>query len=136
MCNAFTMLVATSDWRYVAQCEHKTVHLRWDHLTISLPPQSFLTLARQILREVAGAQPLRPTSDATVNGQSSLRLRLHTVLLEFSATDLPVLTELMQQAIQQLSGDAPATPRCAAPTPLALQPIPQPSHFALAQHLN
>jgi hypothetical protein len=136
MCNVFTMLVEQSDWRYVAQCEHKTVHLRWDHLTISLPPQSFLALARQIIQNVRGERPLARTVVSAATPQTPLRLRLNTVALEFTATDLPALLELVQAATQRLTPSAPATPTPRYPTPLTHQPDFRPQHFTLTQHLN
>ena len=138
MCNEFHMLVEQSDWRYIAQCEHKTVHLRWDHLTISLSPHAFRQLAGQIL-DASPAVCSRSTSDNVTTPkqpQPTLRLRLNTVLLEFPASDLPLLRDLLRQARALLAQDeqlaVPRVPR----TPVVIQPCPQPNHFTIQQHLN
>ncbi len=136
MCNEFHMLVEQSDWRYIAQCEHKTVHLRWDHLTISLPPQAFRQLAGQILE---ASPAVHTPANATIaeQPQPTLRLRLNTVLLEFPATDLPLLRKLLRQASALLAQEErPVTMPRLPRTPIVIQPCPQPSHFTLQQHLN
>jgi len=140
MCNEFHMLVEENDWRYIAQCEHKTIHLRWDHLTISLPPHAFAQFARNILEESARHRELA-TVATNPNAKATLRLRLNTVLVEFTGTDLLALRPLLQRAIERLTNDAPlpklpATESPATNTPPSLQPCPQPMQFALAQYLN
>lgn len=138
MCNEFHMLVEQSDWRYIAQCEHKTVHLRWDHLTISLPPHAFRQLAGQILDASPAVHAPNSSGSVTVpkQPQPTLRLRLNTVMLEFPAADLLLLCELLRQVSALLAQDeqvaVPRVPR----TTVVIQPCPQPSHFTLQQHLN
>lgn len=140
MCNDFTMLVTVSDWRYIAQCEHKTVHLRWDHLTVSLPSHAFLQLAEMIHREFAVGGSLF----AQVNGlptrangnPPSLRLRLNTVLLEFAGADLTDLRNLIEQAIDLLSRGISVTEAPAPRKSLSIQPYPQTTQRSLAHYLN
>ncbi len=135
MCNEFTMLVQASDWRYIAQCEHQTVHLRWDHLTISLPPHAFRQLAGQILDASPAVRTPSGSDKVTApkQPQPTLRLRLNTVLLEFPASDFARLRALLTDASALLAEND----QCAVQhKSIVIQPCPQPSHFTLQQHLN
>jgi len=137
------MLVQQSDWRYIAQCEHTTLHLHWDHLTISLLPEAFRALAQQILQEGAKQQEPLPSSLAAdpttvppaTRPKRGLRLRVNTLLVEFPATDLPMLLDLLQQSLTRLDQTEHAATRRLSPQ-IQIQPYSQRNTFALAQYLN
>lgn len=138
MCNTFDMLVELNDWRYIAQCEHKTVHLRWDHLTISLPPCAFLQLARHILAEATAHSVSSSQSRNTpaAHLQPKLRLRLNTVLVEFAHAELLTLRSLLQRALALLTqGTTTAAVPSQVPTPLRPS-FPQVTHLKLEQYQN
>lgn len=42
MCNHFTLLAQQSEQRFIARCEHGTLHLNWDQVTVRLHPVDLL----------------------------------------------------------------------------------------------
>jgi len=93
MCQQFTLLYELSSTRYVAQCEHGTVHLRWEAISIHLSPTDFFAL-HQLVAEVHAQQ-------TTDNGK--LRLGIGNVTLEFRAEDCPVFLGLLRRTVAQLT---------------------------------
>jgi hypothetical protein len=96
MCQQLTILAECSSWRYVGQCEHGTVHLRWDHLTIHLQFNDFLNLYQIIKRE----------AEAKSASKGKMRLGIGSLIIELQADDYQPLIELMQRAQSQLEGGA------------------------------
>jgi len=152
MCNELTHLAQQGDWRYIAQCEHQTVHLRWDHLTLSLPPTAFLQLGAQIIKACEGtmfptsvAADVTPLTTATDDASSPtakqpLRLRVNTVTLEIPAAELADLVALLQRARAQLH-QAPSRAKSTGTMaglghPRLPLPWTQSNRFPLTQHLN
>ncbi len=96
MCQHLTILAEYSSCRYVGQCEHGTVHLRWDHLTIHLQFNDFLLLYQVIQREAAQKSP----------SSGKMRLGIGSLIVELQAHDYQPLIDLMQQAESQLEARA------------------------------
>lgn len=48
MCKHLTMLAKENVRRYIAQCEHGTIHLMWDNLSLRLRPADFLDIVERI----------------------------------------------------------------------------------------
>lgn len=46
MCNQLTYLAAEGSYRYVACCEHGTIHLSWERVTLHWHPKDFVQIAR------------------------------------------------------------------------------------------
>jgi len=144
MCKEFRMLVEQTDCRYVAQCEHNTVHLRWDNLAFSFQPEAFLKLGSQIIREhglVARMFPSAPASSSTTSKtQSHLLLRVNTVKLEFPSSALPELLIVLRIACALLERPAATLPvarrRMLPNAPLAIQPCPKQSILSVMDYLN
>jgi hypothetical protein len=95
MCQNRTVLALESAGRYIAQCEHGTIHIFWDNLTIRLRSDDFGQLA-DVIDDAVARLPLQQKQS------QGLRLRLRGVLLEFSAEDLITLDELASLAALQM----------------------------------
>jgi hypothetical protein len=86
MCNKQSILALESAARYIAQCEHKTVHVVWDLLALRFRPADFAQFAGIV--EDAYTRML----DRSDPGR--FRLLIKGIGLSFSSTDLVVLREL------------------------------------------
>ena len=95
MCNRRIVLALESANRYISQCEHGTVSIVWDNLTVRLCPADFAQVVGMV--EDACSGMFDPTGP-----RNGLRLRLGGVLLVFSPEDLWLLQELMSLAIVQM----------------------------------
>lgn len=142
MCKEFCMLVEQSDWRYIAQCEHNTVHLRWDTLTLSFQPEAFLKFGRQILQEHTKVSRLFPAVDAPFSKKApfNLRLRVNTIELELPPSDLPELLMALRFACALLERSRATLPttrrRTLSNAAFAIQPCPRRRLFSLTDQLN
>lgn len=94
MCKNMTILAKENAARYIAQCEHRTIHLVWDSLSIRLCPAGFLRLANHIC-----------TRTATLIEQDEgkgIGLKLHTIGVRFPPETLATLSDLMNLAALQM----------------------------------
>ena len=96
MCQKQTILALERAGRYIAQCEHGTIHIIWDNLTIRLRPADFDQFAGMVENAYARIQ-----SQSSPNGV--FRLRMRGVLLEFPPEDLELLEELTCLATVQMN---------------------------------
>ena len=106
MCTQLTILARHTAACYVAQCEHSTIHLCWEHVSIHLRPLDFLALTHSIT-ELCARQP-----DHT----GKMRLGIGALTLELLPDDYQPMSALMRQVAAQLT---PAT---------QLQPLSMPFH--------
>jgi hypothetical protein len=91
MCKNLTFLAKASAERYIAQCEHGTIHLVWDNLSIRLQQGDFVNI----------------TADACRKTQSGLEhdtgqgfwLKMRGVALQFQPESLMILRDLMCLAV-------------------------------------
>lgn len=103
MCKHLTILAKASATRYVAQCEHGTVHLIWDNLSLRLPPSGFIKLAEQIYTQTDGL--------LGQDQKTGFGLRMRGIELKVYPQALSVLRSLMGLAMLQMDRptDAPAS---------------------------
>jgi hypothetical protein len=92
MCEQLTILARYTAACYVAQCEHTTIHLCWEHLSVHLCPLDFLTLTHTVA-DVCARQ-------SASNGK--MRLGIGTLTLELLPDDYHPMIALMQRAAVQL----------------------------------
>jgi hypothetical protein len=96
MCNKRVTLATESATRYIAQCEHGTVHIVWDNLSLRLHPSDFVRVAGLIDDACSDmVDPLRP--------DTGFRLNIQGVLLVFSPRDMALLHKVTQLAVEQMS---------------------------------
>ncbi len=93
MCKRLNILAQHSPTCYVAQCEHGTVHLCGENISIHLQVNDFLSLTDTI-------STVR-VNQSDANGK--LRLGIGRVTLELLPDDYRPLGDLMEQAAMQLS---------------------------------
>jgi hypothetical protein len=99
------MLSSDGPGRYIAQCEHGTVHFVWDNLTLRLRLADFIEVAG--MAEDAYA---KMSNDASTGFQ----LQIRRTQLRFPPEELLSLVELMRVAILNLEhtpGDKETRPR-------------------------
>ncbi len=94
MCKHLTMLAKESTTRYIARCEHGSVHVVWDNLSIRLRPADFVRLAERVCTRTGGL----PDQDE----RRGLGLKMHEIGIQFFPETMPVLRELMCLALMQL----------------------------------
>jgi hypothetical protein len=80
--------------RYIAQCEHGTVHIVWDNLTIRLRPEDFVSLAERACARMGNS--LAQDED------KGFRLKMHAIGIRFPPEILATLRELMSLAVLQM----------------------------------
>lgn len=143
MCKEFRMLVQQTDWRYVAQCEHDTVHLRWDSLDLSFQPEAFLKLGNRIIHEHTMVTRMFPRIDAPAiaadGPKPCLKLCVSNVDVEFPPSALPELLIVLRIACALVARTAilPMACRRELPNPpLAIQSCPKRSASSVLKHLN
>jgi len=144
MCKEFRMLVEQTDQRYIAQCEHDTVHLCWGNLSLTFQPEAFLRLGQQIIFDHIRIARMFPNDDATsetdAKRKSVLQLRVGIVGVAFPTSDLPELFIALQIACALLelpTDTVHSTQRQKLPNaPLAIQSCLQQSTFSVTDHLN
>jgi hypothetical protein len=97
MCKKQSILALENEGRFVAQCEHHTVHVAWDNLTIRFRPADFYHFA-DIVRHAHDRMKESAEPDYR------FRLTIHGVGLSFSRQDLVLLRELTCLAVVQMGG--------------------------------
>lgn len=96
MCEQYVVLAKHTTACYIAQCEHGTLHLCWDHVSVHLRPPAFLALTQTITH-------LTPTQP-----NHKLRLGIGRLTLELLPDDYQPLIALMRcVAAKLLSGSFP-----------------------------
>jgi hypothetical protein len=103
MCQQLTILAQQDEDHYIAQCEHGTIHLRWEHITVHLQVMDF----RALLRVVLQAWEDKPTYSG------KMRLGTSSITLEFPPDAHYPLIRLMRKAAARLDdADGGRLERC------------------------
>jgi hypothetical protein len=95
MCNRVTVLAQENDARYIAQCEHETLHIAWDNVTIRLSPADFARVA-DMVKDAHGKLGDGPGS------KQGVHLKLRGLLLVFSSEDLVLLRTLTSRVMRKI----------------------------------
>lgn len=131
ICRQFVILAEQSDTRSIAVCEHATVHLIWDVVTIRLHRDTLLRLATFLTRWA-----LQPDQSVTqeqafqlfASSDGSVHLWIAQAGLYLSATDALLFATLVCDATEMLaSAAAPESPVSAAYCPMQVE---EPHGFA------
>ncbi len=94
MCRNMTTLAKESATRYIAQCEHGTIHFVWDSLSIRFCPAGFFRLAKHVC---ARAGDLLEQDE-----EKGIGLKLHAIGIRFPPETLATLRDLMNLAVLQM----------------------------------
>jgi hypothetical protein len=95
MCNQITVLARESETRFIAQCEHETLHIAWDNLTLRLCPADFARVADMVEDAHARLKDGRGSNEG-------FRLKMRGLLLVFSLQDLTLLRKLTSRVMSKL----------------------------------
>lgn len=93
-CGQLTQLAVKRDDRAVLRCTCGALHLVWENATVQLYPND-LTRLLQVLR--LGRSPGTPFY-VLYEGSQTAQVWLYNVALRLSQSDLPLLTDLLQEA--------------------------------------
>ncbi|MCC9074849.1 hypothetical protein FKZ61_001790 [Litorilinea aerophila] len=107
MCQQMWMLAEQSHTRYVSQCEHGTVHLVWDGVSVHLAPEAFARLSGHLLRLAAQAEAQVAGAGVVEAGQC--RLQIGSLSVGIPLQELASMAALVATAASSLAGDRPAT---------------------------
>jgi len=112
MCNHITFLARSNDWRYVAQCEHGTIHLNWDRKTLHIQLKDYLRLVRFI--EKASQEYEGEVNDGynylRQNNTGYFELWLFGMGLLLGPRDFQILVSIVREAAGQLQNRAESRP--------------------------
>ncbi|MCB0191830.1 MAG: hypothetical protein KDJ65_07800 [Anaerolineae bacterium] len=105
MCNIFTTLAVSNDRRLIVQCEHGTVHLTWDTVTMHLSPVLFHEMS-ELLMECSS------TSFTQIRRQRCLmnyfenhkyyQLWFQGVALNLAPVDFIILVDMVTVALAEM----------------------------------
>lgn len=98
MCRNLTVLAREDPNRCIGQCEHGTVQLVWDNLSIRLHPADFIRLAEFVCTKTGELFGL--------DENEGISLDMPTIGIRFPPGTLPVMRELMSLALLQMDKSA------------------------------
>jgi hypothetical protein len=119
MCQYLNLLTKLEAHRYVGQCEHGTLHLAWDHVTMHLSRADFLRLA-DILQTLPSDEELfiakAPPFSLSCDAHGGMYLWIGRTGLYLSLYDFLILSEMIYLSARILTSASTAKP----PSPLNL----------------
>jgi hypothetical protein len=104
MCQRLTLLAQRDAMRYLAHCEHGTLHLRWRRSTLQLTRQEFNGMARFLAmwRENQSAATASDSCTSLFRDSSGMiQLWIVGVGLYLTCDDLLLLIELIDEVAHQ-----------------------------------
>jgi hypothetical protein len=105
MCQQMTMLAELEEHRFIARCEHGTIHLNWDVITLHLTKEYFLELAQE-LQEPLPQQGIlmikRSWFHLTGKAGRGYALRIGQAELHLSTQDVLFLIHMLQRSLRIL----------------------------------
>ncbi|MCK6629240.1 MAG: hypothetical protein L6R45_29195 [Anaerolineae bacterium] len=101
MCTQFTTLAESNDFRHILQCEHGTLHLSWDLVTLYLSASEFehlLNLLERGTRLVEPAKISEPPCILSYKAQGYFQLWIRNFALNLTPIDFLILVDLVRVA--------------------------------------
>jgi hypothetical protein len=98
MCKKLVILAKENVSRYIAQCEHGTIHLVWDNLSVRLYPEDLIRIVDQV--QTAAGHPLG------ANQKRGFKIKMRELELTVQTEALTVLRDLMSLAVVQMEKPA------------------------------
>lgn len=106
MCQQLTTLAANSDTRQIWRCEHGTIHLNWDWVTVRLRPNDFRRTVRLLeegVTELSFNKICNGNYKVVQQENGYYQLWFGEVMLLLDVTDYLRLVDLARVAEQQLN---------------------------------
>lgn len=111
MCTQFTTLAESSDFRHILQCEHGTIHLTWDLVTLYLNFDEFDRLAALLEQGTRMNEPSRLTEAPCMlvyKEQGYYQLWIRNLAVNLTPIDFLILVDLVRGALR--ATQEPKTP--------------------------
>lgn len=102
MCNQFTALSRSNDFRHILQCEHGTIHLGWDMVTLYLNLSEFEHLADLLERGVYLIETSKITELPYIlsyKKEGYYQLWVRNIALTLAPIDFLLLVDLVRVAL-------------------------------------
>jgi hypothetical protein len=105
MCTQFTNLAESNDHRYISQCEHGTIYLTWDLMTLYLNLSEFVQLVQLLKRGPQMTEPTKLSEDQGVviyKKQGFYQLWWRNLAIKFSRADFLTFVTMSQVALHMV----------------------------------
>ncbi|MCQ3978189.1 MAG: hypothetical protein DPW09_32590 [Anaerolineae bacterium] len=106
MCTQFTTLAESNDFRRILQCEHGTIHLAWDLVTLYLNLSEFERLAGLLERGTRLAEPSKITESSCIlsyKKEGHYQLWVRNIAINLTPIDFLILVDMVRVAWQAAS---------------------------------
>lgn len=117
MCTQFTTLAESNSFRHILQCEHGTIHLSWDLVTLYLNFSEFEHLADLLERGVhliETSKITQPPCILSYNEQGYYQVWIRNIVINLMPIDFLILVDLVRVALLA-AGNQPGLGRTAPP---------------------
>jgi hypothetical protein len=95
MCDKVTVLAKAGATRYVARCEHGTVHVVWDNVSLRLSGADFIRITQDACTRAQSLRADGKGEEVANFSQEGLHFNLKTVTVTFEPNAMPLLRDLM-----------------------------------------
>lgn len=122
MCSQFTKLAESNDYRYVLQCEHGTIHLTWDLVTVYFNHIEFerlVFLLEQGTRLVKPAKISKPYMLLIYKEHGFYQLWWRNIAVNLTPVDFLIFLNMSRVALQVGPGKRVVAPRTDAANKMA-----------------
>lgn len=102
MCTQFTTLAESNDFRHILQCEHGTIHLSWDLVTLYLNLSEFEHLANLLERGTCLAESSKITESPCIlsyKKEGYYQVWVRNIALNLTPADFLLLVDLVRVAL-------------------------------------
>ena len=103
MCTQFTTLAESSDFRHILQCEHGTIHLTWDLVTLYLNSSEFDSLANLLEQGTRMSEPAKLTESPCIlvyKERGYYQLWIRNLAINLTPVDFLILVDLVWVALR------------------------------------
>jgi len=106
MCQHFTTLAMSNNYRQIMRCEHGTIHLSWDLITIYLDDKTFAVLTETLDKAAALFKPGKVQHNCCHifhREPGYFQIWVRNVALNLSPADFKIFGDLVRAAGVELS---------------------------------
>ncbi len=103
MCTQFTSLAESNDFRHILQCEHGTIHLTWDLVTLYLNWPEFehmVSLLEQGTRMAEPSKLIEAPCMLVYKKEGVYQLWIRNVAVNLTPLEFLILVDLVRVAFQ------------------------------------
>lgn len=113
MCTQFTTLAESNNFRYILQCEHGTIHLSWDLVTLYLNLSEFEHLVGLLERGTRLAEPSKISESSCIlsyKKEGYYQLWVRNIAINLTPIDFLILVDLVRVVLLSPAALARFTP--------------------------